>query len=50
MEVRVLYSLGPAKGKVAACCENGDEHLGFIKFIEFLAYQLSAVPWRRSLN
>ena len=44
MAVRVLCSLGPGKGKVAGCCENGDEHLGFIKFIEFLAslnnYQL----------
>jgi hypothetical protein len=44
MGVRGLYSLGSGKGKVAGCCENGDEHLGFIKCTEFFAslnnYQL----------
>jgi hypothetical protein len=37
MGVRRLYSFGSGKGKVAGCCEKGDEHLGFIKFTEFLA-------------
>jgi hypothetical protein len=44
MGIRGLYSLGSGKGNVASCCENVDEHLGFIKFTEFLAslnnYQL----------
>jgi len=37
MGVHGLYSLGSGKGKVAGCCEKGDEHLGFIKYTEFLA-------------
>ena len=27
---------GSGQGQLAGCCENGDEHLGFIKCGEFL--------------